>query len=55
MPEAVEKKIRQSVKNAHPDYSKEEEDREVYSIMNIQGMLRHGKKGRRRRHRKEHD
>lgn len=49
MPTAIEEKIRKSVENAHPDYDKERVDQEVYATMNKQGLLRHGKKGRRNR------
>lgn len=49
MPKEVEEKIRKSVETAHPDYDKERVDREVYATMNKEGLLRHGKKGRRAR------
>lgn len=53
MPEEVEERIRESVKNAHPDYDKERVDKEVFSIMNKQGLLH--KKGHKRRGRRRHE
>ena len=50
MPKRVEEDIRASVEAAHPDYDKERVDQEVFAVMNKQGLLRHGKKGRRNRH-----
>jgi hypothetical protein len=48
MPERVEEEIRASVRKAHPDYSPERVDQEVYAIMNKQGLLKR-KHGRRKR------
>lgn len=39
MPKRIEKKIRRSVKIAHPEYTREEVDREVYATMNKKGLL----------------
>lgn len=51
MPKEVEEKIRQSVRNAHPDYDEKRVDQEVYATMNKQGLLHH-KKGRRHKGKK---
>lgn len=53
MPEEVEEKIRESVERAHPDYDKERVDKEVFSIMNKQGLLH--KRGHRRRKGRRHE
>lgn len=39
MPKAVERKIRKSIRHAHPDYSEKRLTSELYAIMNKQGLL----------------
>ena len=52
MPKEVEEKIRQSVKEAHPDYDEKRVNEEVFSVMNKQGLLHKSRKwgGRRKKH-----
>jgi hypothetical protein len=51
MPEEIEEKIRESVRNAHPDYDEKRVNDEVFATMNKQGLLhkskkyKHGRKG----------
>ena len=48
MPAEIERKIRASVKKAHPEYSKERVDREVYSTMNKRGLLHKKRKAKKK-------
>jgi hypothetical protein len=46
MPKEIEDNIRKSVEKAHPEYSKERVDNEVYATMNKKGLLKGRKKRR---------
>ena len=48
MPKELEEKIRASVKAAHPDYTPEEVNREVYATMNKLKKRRIGSRKRRK-------
>ena len=39
MPKELERKIRASVRKAHPEYSEARVNREVYATMNKRGLL----------------
>ena len=43
MPKELERKIRASVKKAHPEYSEARVNREVYATMNKRGLLRNSR------------
>lgn len=52
MPEETEEEIRESVRNAHPDYDEKQVNDEVFAVMNKQGLLHKSKKFHGRRGKK---